>query len=163
MTRLDGDHWTEAFPLPNSSGQIEHAINAVWDGDGNLWAAWPAERPAFQGDFPPLRQQVYAAQLPRNAISNCSTHNRRAAAAPELSTEARRSRRAGDLRAIRATRHPFGASRITSLRANLPSPHRAARQRQERRGRDGCGWSRLMQCAELGCIDLLAERAVIVA
>ena len=35
VSRLDGDHWTEAFPLPNSKGRWSTRVNAAWDQDGD--------------------------------------------------------------------------------------------------------------------------------
>ncbi len=63
VTRLDGDHWTDPFPLPESKGRSSTRINATWDAAGNLWMVWPTDG-RVQGDYHrPIRQQVYAGRV----------------------------------------------------------------------------------------------------
>jgi hypothetical protein len=69
ITRLDGDHWTEAVPLPNSKGRWSTRLNAVWSAAGSLWMAWPTDG-RVAGDYHrPLRQQVYAGEIRDGAVS----------------------------------------------------------------------------------------------
>ena len=99
LTRLDGDHWTEAFPLPASKGRSSTRINAAWDAAGNLWMAWPTDG-RVQGDYHrPIRQQVYAGRIEDGAVSAPAVLT--AAIEEPVESKPGHADEPGDLRAIR--------------------------------------------------------------
>jgi hypothetical protein len=105
ITRLDGDHWTEAFPLPESRGRWSTRINAAWDAAGNLWMAWPTDG-RVQADYHrPIRQQVYAGQIQVNGVAAPAVLT---AAAPEpIEPKTAHADEPADLRAIRSYTAPI--------------------------------------------------------
>jgi hypothetical protein len=93
MSRLDGDHWTQAFPLPNSKGRSSARVNAVWDAAGDLWMAWPTDG-RISGDYHrPLRQQVYAAQIRAGAVEAAATVASSSESVDQRQAESHRARR----------------------------------------------------------------------
>ncbi len=99
LTRLDGGKWTEAFPLPNSKGRLSTSIGAALATDQSLWLAWPTDNRGPKYYHRPVRQQVFAGQVPAAAPTSPllrTPRDENVQAKPGHPDEA------GDLKAIRA-------------------------------------------------------------
>ncbi|HLJ13669.1 MAG TPA: hypothetical protein VKV15_04175, partial [Bryobacteraceae bacterium] len=99
ITRLDGDHWITAVPLPDSKGRSSTRTGAVWDTAGNFWMTWPTDNRAPADYHRPLRQQVFAGKITaagatRAAILVPATEE-------PVTVKAGHADEPGDLRAIR--------------------------------------------------------------
>ena len=66
-THFDGKAWSEATPLPNSTGRASTTMGATVAADGAFWAVWPTENRETGLWHRPHQQQILAAALPKMA------------------------------------------------------------------------------------------------
>jgi hypothetical protein len=99
MTRLNGDAWLPAFPLPNGKGRSSDWVDAVAAADGSLLAVWPTDNRAGTFGHRPIRQAIYAGKLSAPAAAEPALKD----SVPEtVEAKAGHADEAGDLRAIRS-------------------------------------------------------------
>jgi hypothetical protein len=100
LTRLEGDHWSEAFALPSSQGRSSTRINAAFSASGDLWMAWPTDGRTAGNWHRPLRQQVFAARVSATPPSRDAATV--APAVEPVEAKAGHADEPGDLRALRS-------------------------------------------------------------
>jgi len=114
---LDGDSWSQPFPLPNSKGRSSTRMNGVCAADGSMWMVWDTDNRKEGFYHRPIRQQVYAGQLPSPAIGTLALRDAR----PEEEIRAPQGHvdEAGDIKALRAYAANVGGKTLHILRGDF--------------------------------------------
>jgi len=118
LTHLDGNKWTAPYVLPNSKGRLSTRMGATLGNDSRLLLVWPTDNRKEEYYHRPVRQQVYAAAMPRLSASlepSLMPRSTRPPVTPSDSVVAENE----DVHAMREYRARDGESEYQLLRGDL--------------------------------------------
>jgi len=114
---LDGDSWSQPFPLPNSKGRSSTRMNGVSGADGTMWFVWDTDNRPEGFYHRPIRQQVYAGSLPAAGAAVAALRD--AVAEEDVRGPQGHADEAGDVKAVRAYTVNVGGKTLRLLRGDF--------------------------------------------
>ncbi|MBI3693321.1 MAG: hypothetical protein HY238_00565 [Acidobacteria bacterium] len=117
ITRLAGNDWLKAIPLPNSKGRPSTRISGALSAENSLWLAWPTDNRRPANYHRPIRQQVYAGML--SAPARQESVALREPEAESIQAKTGHADEAADVRAIRSYTATLGGRKFRILRGDF--------------------------------------------
>ncbi len=102
MTRLQGDSWSEAQPLPHSFGRSSTRISWANAPNGSAWVAWPTDNRTTAYAHRPIEGEVWTGRIPSSDAP--SEPELKPLALEEVTAKAWHPNEAADLDAMRGYR-----------------------------------------------------------